>query len=59
MSDLVRDMIEDPVNRLWEPPEKTIVASCYYKPESVEISLPKSPAAWIEADGAYNLSDMR
>ena len=59
MSDLVRDMIEDPDNRLWEPPEKTIVASCYYKPESVEISLPKSPAAWIEADGAYNLSDMR
>ena len=59
MSDLVRDMTEDPDNRLWEPPEKTIAASCYYKPESVEISLPKSPTAWIEADGAYNLSDMR
>ena len=59
MTELNREFVEDADNRIWEPPEKDIVASCYFKPESVEITLPKSPTAYIEADGAYNLSDMR
>jgi len=43
----------------WSPPERTIVASAYFKPETVRFELPRSPTAWIEADGAYNLLDMR
>lgn len=59
MSDLTRDMTEDPDNLIWDPPEKTIVASCYHKPDTVEISLPKSPTAYVEADEIWNLEDMR
>ena len=59
MTELNREFVEDEDNRIWNPPEKNIVASCYFKPDTVEISLPKSPTAYIEAEGAYNLSDMR
>lgn len=59
MTNLNRDFIEDMDNRLWDPPEQNIVASCYMKPDTVEISLPKSPTAYLEADGAFNLADMR
>ena len=59
MTELNREFVEDEDNRIWNPPEKNIVASCYFKPDTVEIGLPKSPTAYIEADGAYNLSDMR
>jgi hypothetical protein len=59
MTDIYRHPVCDPDNQLWEPPEKNIVASSYFKPEKIEITLPKSPTAYIEADGAYNLSDMR
>ena len=59
MTELNREFVQDEDNRIWNPPEKNIVASYYSKPNTVEISLPKSPTAYIEADDAYNLSDMR
>jgi hypothetical protein len=58
MTELNREFVTDPDNQVWEPPEKNIVASCYMKPESVEISLPKSPTGYLEAEEAINLSDM-
>lgn len=59
MSNLTRDMIEDPDNRLWDAPPKDLHTKCYFGHEYVEMKLPKSPTAWIRADGAYNLEDMR
>ena len=54
---LAREMTEDPENRIWDPPEKDIRASCYFKPETVEIALPRSPTGYIESDRVENLSD--
>lgn len=59
MSDLARQMIEDPDNKLWDAPAQELHTSCYFKQNSIEISVPSSPTAWIEADAAYNLQDMR
>ena len=59
MTELNREFVEDEDNRIWNPPEKNIVASCYFKPESVEINLPKSPTAWVEAQEVLSLEDMR
>lgn len=41
----------------WNPPEKEINAKAYYKSESVRFETLYS-GEWIEADGAFNLSDM-
>jgi len=42
----------------WTPPKQNIVATAYFKPESVRFEIPNMDTVWIEADGAYNLSDM-
>jgi len=41
----------------WNPPEKEINAKAYYKSESVRFETLHADE-WIEAGGAFNLSDM-
>lgn len=54
-----RQDISDPNDdEAWTPPEQNIVATAYFKPESVRFEIPNMPTVWIEADGAYNLADM-
>lgn len=59
MSNLNRDFVEDTDNKVWEPPERDYHTSIYFKPDTVLLELPKAPNAWIEADAAYNLEDMK
>mgnify|MGYP006286486769 FL=1 len=53
-----QDVAETNDDKAWEPPEQNIVATAYFKPESVRFEIPNMETVWIEADGAYNLSDM-
>jgi len=54
-----RQEIADPDDdEAWSPPEQNIVATAYFKTESVRSEIPNMPTVWIEADGAYNLADM-
>jgi ABC-type anion transport system duplicated permease subunit len=45
-------------DEIWNPPDLSIVATAYYKPETVRFEISDMPTCYIEADGAYNLSDM-
>jgi len=53
-----QDVADTNDDEAWSPPEQNIVATAYFKPESVRFEIPNMDTVWIEADGAYNLSDM-
>lgn len=53
-----QDVADTTDDEAWSPPKKNIVATAYFKPESVRFEIPNMPTVWIEADGAYNLADM-
>ena len=53
-----QDVADTNDDEAWNPPEQNIVATAYFKPESVVFEIPNMPTVWIEADGAYNLGDM-
>jgi len=53
-----QDIADTNDDEAWSPPEQNIVATAYFKPESVRFEIPNMPTVWIEADGAYNLADM-
>ena len=53
-----QDVADTNDDEAWSPPKQNIVATAYFKPESVRFEIPNMPTVWIEADGAYNLADM-